>query len=332
MQFFKRPIILVAFLVIMLFIFGFFMVKQPREPQQVVTPTPTPIPLESYPLPPVSPVTSKQTTVFTVAFSPKDQEKQIQTYRTLPANTLSVASELASRLLVNPTITDDSGVRFWKSATATVTGRESPSRVSYQVSSPPTERSKGISDVAAEKLAEDALKESGAVGSAYTLVKTGITRFSGTTTHLDEGNSGGSLTWVGYTYSLSGLPVIDGTGGVMLASVTLDSTGKMIGLSAAVPPAVIPGEMATLIPMGQAILALTNNKGVLTSAQYERNGVGITVSHPEIKSATITAGSMKYLWDGVAQSIKPVYVFEGYSDSFGDIGKVNLLYFVAALP
>ena len=332
MRLLKRPVVIVGLCCIGILVLGLSLMRRQERTQQSIVPTPTPIPMESYPIPPVSPAVVNQTTVFTIAFSPKDQQKQLQTYRTLPANTYGIAAGLASRLLVNPTITDDSGVRFWKTDTATVTGRENPSRVSYQVDSPPTTRTQGIPDATAEKLAEDVIKESGAVGSTYTLVKSGVTRFSGLSTHLDEGNPGGALTWVGFTYSLSGLPVIDGTGGTMLASVTLDPSGKMIGFSAAVPPAIVPGDVTTLIPMGQAVLALTNNRGVLTSAQYERNGVGITVSRPDIKTAIITAAAMKYLWDISAQTIKPVYVFEGYTDNYVDEGRVNLLYFVAATP
>ncbi len=209
-----------------------------------------------------------------------------------------------------------------------VTGQETPSRVSYQISDLPVQQGPGLADADAEELAMDALYNSGAINQGYTLVQSGISRFDGT--HLEGDVEVGGLTKVGFVYQFSKLPIVDETGGALFASVTLDPTGKILELSAAVAPASVPAETIDIIPVGQAVLALTNNKGVLTSAKYDIVSVGASLTHPSIKTATITSMTLQYLWDKTKQSITPVYAFEGFSDDDTEGGRVKLIYFVSA--
>lgn len=333
MQFFKKRVVALTIFIILLFIALWLLRPARNGVETTITPAlPTAIPISLYPLPLVSPAADNQSTAFVMGFSPKDEEKSAQTYRALPADPYGVAERLASKILTDPVMSQDSGVRFWKTKTAQVTGQVTPSRVAFQVYELPVQTNQGLADAQAEEIARNTAKDLGVAGSEFTLINPVVSRFDGTRTHPEGEASGGGITKTGLTYALAGLPVIDSTGGSLLFSVTSDMTGKLLGLSTAVPPTVILANTVPLIPISQAVIALTSNKGVLTSAQYDRVDVGASIVRPRIKTATITSVTRKYLWNDRAQIIIPVYVFEGHSDDDVQNGRIKLIYFVSATP
>ncbi len=319
-----------AVILLLAVVWGIRRPTQNTTPEPGVPSSPTPIPISLYPLPPVSPAGENQATVFTMGFSPKDEEKTAKAYRATFPDPYGAAERLASLLLPGSTTTQDSGVRYWKSDVAQVTGQTAPPRISYQVFTLPVQKTEGVSDARAEEIARGTAATLGVMSEEYTLVQPISRRFDGSLTHPEEGEIEGGLTKIGLSFALDGLPIIDNTGGALLFSVTLDNTGKLVGLSSAVPPAVTPIGLVPLIPLGQAVTALTSNKGVLTSAQYDRVDVGASLIRPNIKAATITSVARKYVWNDRSRTIVPVYVFEGYSDEDAQNGRIKLTYLVTA--
>ncbi len=333
MRFFKKRAVVLTILLFLLLggALAFRSVQKTVEP--TVTPAlPTAIPISLYPLPLVSPAAENQSTVFVLGFTPKDEAKEVAVYRALPTDPYGIAERLADKVLSNPTMSQDSGVRFWKTTSAQVTGQAIPPRVSYQAYDLPTQTGQGLTEARAEEIARNTARDLGVIGAEYSFTNPIVSRFDGTRTHPEGEVQSGGITKIGLTYMLAGLPVVDSTGGSLLFSVTVDMAGKMLGLSTAVPPTVVLANTVSVIPISQAVVALTNNKGVLTSAQYDRVDVGASLVRPRIKNATITSVALKYLWNDRAQVVVPVYVFDGYSDDDIQNGRIQLLYFVSATP
>lgn len=292
---------------------------------------PTDVTMDAYPIPPIPPITSqKQQTAFTMAFTPINAPTSLPIYSVLEKDALSVGQTLANQLLKGSSLSSIGGINYWKSGTGSVSSQNAPPGISYTNTTNPT-GSLPLGPVATI-VATKFLSSLHTLPNDFVAIPKNATGFNTEETHPDEGSTlSANAMQVSFAITMSGFPVIDSNGGDLHAMVSVGKGDTIVDMFSSLVPNITPRGQSDLIPFEQAVLALNNNKGVLTSADKAIYSVGASIEKPDIKTATITGAELNYFWDTKLSTMYPIYKFTGVSVDPNTKESIFLTYFVSAL-
>lgn len=327
----KYKLFVILFIIVFIIV-SFLTIRENNTKNNLLLPSATPVPLNEYPRPSIYSVnTSPQSTTFTINFVPLKQQESLVTYRAVSRDALEVGTKIMSHFTTSAELSVIDEINYWKYKNLQVTSQNVPPGISFSnkdlVSNQPILESSAI------QLAKDFLLKNEIVPSNTNLSQNSLYKYNTTEIHPDPSSKKiPNAVRVGFDITMDGYRIIDSTGGSLHSSVSVGGGDVIIEAFSSIVPTISINKSITPISPERAILALTNNKGVLTSADNNVYSVGASLTKPEIKTATITSMGLVYFWDKASGLIYPMYRFEGFSKSQDTSMKTVLTYVVSATP
>lgn len=331
----KKYLFLITLIALLVGITAFLYSRTATTKEFSALPTPTPLQEKDIRTLPIEPVLPTQKNIsFTISFTPPVFPMKLPSYR-VTSESFSLQNAYTSASLLgfsgNPAV-DKSGpvtIYEWKKPDATLTIQTQPPSLSLL---------KEVSLVGRAPAADDAQKTIIQFIQQYQLVPSSVqTSLVNSSFLRAEGSNlspssplNANVISVSYQHTINAYPLYQKSGLPSGISALLGPSGTTRSVSTSLLPSFQPAGSFPVFPVGQAILALQNNKGTLIGVESSTGETSLTEA--SFTSINLTGVSLAYVLFQEEKRIRPVYVFSGVAQNGGVSQGAKVTYIVSASP